>query len=978
MVFTGNTARFGGGLCAISNSVMDLSDGVLVRSNVATEHGGGVLMSADCSLVARGAVTVADNEATHGAGIFANKAVVDLDGTEVRGNRASQTGGGVLLTKSALTLQNNASIVSNEASRLGGGLHLSETSTLECYDASVVNNVADVGGGVHALESRVHLKRCELSHNTAKTQLCGASDAVCGGGGLAASERAVVTMEESRVVGNRAGPAGSGGAILFPHFSGSALTLRQTLMQDNHAGARGGALFAGVNTNLTLTGRNIIERNEAGRGGGALFSSSHMFLSAGGQTVLRGNRAASGQGGALVAVDATVYVARGHSMEASGNSAGQDGGAVALLAGGQIVVADKVALNFTGNLAGGDGGAVFRDSEACLRLDESCFLDGYGGDGQALLFVGNRAGKAGGAVHVACEDQGSSCTGVFERSFASTASTSSVQLRDNSATLYGDDVSTVPSRLGWNGGDSALQQSVAPGLQTLSLAVARYDDMGSLIPGTGETASFVVCGADLLSCQKGSGVLPGTVEAFDQETGVSNADVDVECLVGSDEAVVRVGVVGASSPGLSRSMTVVCSCGVGQARSELAGRGTWVCAQCEDGNYVVDPNNPKHSCEKCPEGAVCNGGEVSGKIEGSVWEADSQTGRFQLTSCPAGYAILVPASHDAQTCVLCEPGWYCAGGGVSAVRCPAGRHSVAGATQASACTPAVFVGFTISLPLSKEEFELPGKQDQFKAGVAAAAETDASMVLIDSVSQTSTGRRVPGGGVAAGRSLLAGSVDVQTRIVSDDDAGATGILGRLTIENINNNLALQGVPGGEMSSAPTLEASEPGADAGLVVGVVLGAMAVIFFTLSVALMRWRSTSHRLAGAVKGTHANQRDLPPSLRNKYRAQQVLGSGGSGVVLEAHQITRGKTMGDKQGSVSAWRAVKLVHGKGRKMEDQEVRRLEREVRRRNTLTCFETCCAGPPCLGPERACALRGGVVCTSVVAGTALQTGEGFDD
>ena len=88
-----------------------------------------------------------------------------------------------------------------------------------------------------------------------------------------------------------------------------------------------------------------------------------------------------------------------------------------------------------------------------------------------------------------------------------------------------------------------------------------------------------------------------TVEAFDRETGVSKTEIDVECLIGSNEAVVRVGVVGAPSPDLSRSMAGVCKCGAGQARREYAGRGTWVGMRCDVGTYVGDLNSPTHSCE---------------------------------------------------------------------------------------------------------------------------------------------------------------------------------------------------------------------------------------------------------------------------------------------------------------------------------------------------------------------------------------------
>ena len=329
---------------------------------------------------------------------------------------------------------------------------------------------------------------------------------------------------------------------------------------------RGGGVFADSDTRLGLEGWNRLGHNEAGSHGGAVFSLSEIALSPDGHTSFRGNKAMAGQGGALVAVDATVHVARGHSFSASGNSAALDGGAVALLAGAWMAVAPEAALNFTNNVAlAGDGGAVFRDSEGCSRLEDSCFLDGLGGDGQGVVFGRNRAGKAGGAAHVKCARLGAACDAGLLGETRSAVGAGGVAvlgagllLRGNSAGLYGNDVATASATLEWARGHNTTQQSVAPGLQTLSVAVERRDDLHSLVRGTGATASFVVCGAGV--CSEESGVVPATLEPFDAVTGGSSVALDVECLLGSNTAVVRVAVLGAPEPHLQRELTVACRC----------------------------------------------------------------------------------------------------------------------------------------------------------------------------------------------------------------------------------------------------------------------------------------------------------------------------------------------------------------------------------------------------------------------------------
>jgi hypothetical protein len=260
-----------------------------------------------------------------------------------------------------------------------------------------------------------------------------------------------------------------------------------------------------------------------------------------------------------------------------------------------------VALNFTNNTAGGDGGAVFRGFESCGGLSSSCFLSGVG---QGVVFASNRAGKAGGAVHVACSHVGAACAGLFAPPLGTAVPVfvASVMFRGNAATLYGNAMSTEASTLEWareSQNSTSLLQSVAPGLQTLSLAVELHDDLNSVVRGKGESVSFVVCSSGG-TCSEDSGVLPATVQALDPATGGSRVVLGVECVLGSTQAVVRVAVLGAASPDLERTITVKCRCNAGQARQEVVGRGTWVCRQCAPGDVVVCPRPEARSATRNP------------------------------------------------------------------------------------------------------------------------------------------------------------------------------------------------------------------------------------------------------------------------------------------------------------------------------------------------------------------------------------------
>eukprot|EP00961_Rhodomonas_salina_P158421 2132279-Rhodomonas_salina.1 len=70
----------------------------------------------------------------------------------------------------------------------------------------------------------------------------------------------------------------------------------------------------------------------------------------------------------------------------------------------------------------------------------------------------------------------------------------------------------------------------------------------------------------------------------------------------------------------------------GQALEHMAaeGRSLWTCGTCPSGQYSVDPNNPRHSCQACPLGAKCTLGQLNGVVEGSVWEKDEARGIMLL------------------------------------------------------------------------------------------------------------------------------------------------------------------------------------------------------------------------------------------------------------------------------------------------------------------------------------------------------------
>ena len=117
-------------------------------------------------------------------------------------------------------------------------------------------------------------------------------------------------------------------------------------------------------------------------------------------------------------------------------------------------------------------------------------------------------------------------------------------------------------------------------------------------------------------------------------------------------------------------------------------------------------------------------------MQGSVFEADADSGMYRLTSCPAGYEILLTTIVAGEECRQCAPGTYCVGGASRAAKCPAGSHSQAGATETSGCAKAVMVALSLALPMSQAAFEKAGTQQDLKKALGDAAGVEASAVLI--------------------------------------------------------------------------------------------------------------------------------------------------------------------------------------------------------------------------------------------------------
>jgi len=231
-------------------------------------------------------------------------------------------------------------------------------------------------------------------------------------------------------------------------------------------------------------------------------------------------------------------------------------------------------------------------------------------------------------------------------------------------------------------------------------------------------------------------------------------------------------------------------CRPGQTKTEdrvTSATGGWFCKRCDSTQYVVDPNNEKHSCHDCPAGARCDGSAFRPLVQ-STWKLDKENGKYYIVSCIAGYS-LVAEPYLASECRPCAARFYCTGGTERALRCKANMYSRPLSTSEELCVKSDFVEITVSLPMLEEQFTHT-RQTVFLDSVAAVAEIN---VIFVEIKFMQTSRRTSSQSLPASRALLASALEVETLIASTD-GNADQLVDNLSEENINRQLVLGNLP----------------------------------------------------------------------------------------------------------------------------------------------------------------------------------------
>ena len=253
-----------------------------------------------------------------------------------------------------------------------------------------------------------------------------------------------------------------------------------------------------------------------------------------------------------------------------------------------------------------------------------------------MMFCKLFIARAGGGVYIACDHLPMSCRIQMRKTIGlpiGSGSSILAQFASNSALKYGNDIATESSELSFVG---SQQLHYIPGQDALNFTVGMLDSMDQLVVGSDDVIRVSICSPANPMCDDISSLVLVGFYPFSPDIGLSSImhKQTVLCALSESIVVVRLSLIAAPEVPPLTAKVYCLQCLPGQSRTENQQYGTWSCTKCQSGEYVVDPNNPAFRCQQCPQGAICDGNMLRGKVPGSVWVPDLTTGRYLLTKCP--------------------------------------------------------------------------------------------------------------------------------------------------------------------------------------------------------------------------------------------------------------------------------------------------------------------------------------------------------
>lgn len=378
----------GGGIYLTANAFMTLTAALDLQQNLAQVDGGGLYASETGISLQPGGVANLNRAATGNGGAlnFANNVIATFGGFTFDTNRAQQNGGAVRAIASTLTfaqpiqVTNNRAIAgdgggfhltnglstnfarltlgNNIASANGGGIYATDVAIVFGNDSIIQDNQAQIGsgGGVYLANGEMTTTKISFLRNKAKVD----------GGGLYALGGPMSLANSSLVQANEA-QTGNGGGV---YAGGGAATLTGVIIEQNIAQLNGGGLYLTGNpatTVLRVQNSSFIRQNKSNvaQGGGLFVTGGIVVIDT---STVSNNRADQG-GGGLFQSSGTLTVTNSANIAANTTITGPGGG-LAVISGTVNIINSTVQQNS----AYSDGGGLYAP-DGQVRVANSRFSD---------------------------------------------------------------------------------------------------------------------------------------------------------------------------------------------------------------------------------------------------------------------------------------------------------------------------------------------------------------------------------------------------------------------------------------------------------------------------------------------------------------------------------------------------------------------------------------------------------------------------
>ena len=348
--FTDNSAREGAGVYAATKSTIDF-DGI--NTNKVIESGGGIYMSMTHLTVA-GMNTFTNNSARKGGGIHASaNSNLYVDGLSTfHTNRAGISGGGVWMDNSHLIMNGSSDFVRCTAGIEGGGVSMYNVTANLPGNNKFISNSAISGGGIIVRWSNFSFTNSShFSNNSAADTGRGISTSI-----------SIVVLSGNNTFDMNCADLGGGVYMLLSSFK----FLGINHFNLNHARRDGGGIYARDNGTIDLSGSNSFKDDKAERGGGMFVEFCWLFLS--GSSLFHSNKGMTG--GVLYLFNSVFELFRMHSHFTTNSAINAGGGLTAIYS--TLNLAGNATFERNSALTGGARRYSVADSGGVRRVMYFC------------------------------------------------------------------------------------------------------------------------------------------------------------------------------------------------------------------------------------------------------------------------------------------------------------------------------------------------------------------------------------------------------------------------------------------------------------------------------------------------------------------------------------------------------------------------------------------------------------------------------